>query len=310
MKKEREKKILKEVYSSEQYNNVKSSEQPDFIITAKDRFGVEVTEFFVSESSARLHNIPNYVSDIILKNIFRDKDDKETLKPDDYELIDEDKNNSFKFRGILTPKPNIENFRDMIAQTIEGKDLKFEKYDNSLDYINLIIFDNDNCFKLSSISEFTNNFFEGKLLDVLKSTNFGEIFLLSNLDKTYNNIPLRMLYHIVNNIYLKLYYFKELKNKPNERVSFELYIQYLKRSGFKNIYCNPNNMIVQIGIYKFNFIDQSIIESPLKLNSDDNVINILNYIIKDEIVNDSFISNFELFKSNTIAKLNVKASKI
>src|SRR5437764_672500 len=61
---------------------VMEGEQPDFICS-KDGvpcFGVEITEFFLTESGARLHKIGGYVSDLVAGGKYRHKDDIREIK--------------------------------------------------------------------------------------------------------------------------------------------------------------------------------------------------------------------------------------
>ena len=76
-KKEIERKILELVYEVKQYEQITDSECPDFRIKNKgynSSFGVEITEFYFSESNARLRKIPNYFSEIFDGNQYRHKE--------------------------------------------------------------------------------------------------------------------------------------------------------------------------------------------------------------------------------------------
>src|SRR5262249_5445599 len=62
--------------------DVSPSERPDFIVEHRngDRFGVEVTEFFDTESRARLERIEGYAGDLLAGKNFKHKDDRRLLK--------------------------------------------------------------------------------------------------------------------------------------------------------------------------------------------------------------------------------------
>ncbi|WP_420768268.1 hypothetical protein ACNR9V_12935 [Parageobacillus thermoglucosidasius] len=81
-KKQNEMYILKSVYKTEKYKEVKQIEEPDFIITnhSNIKFGVEVTEYYYSETDARLRKIQNYFQDLINHERYGHKQDKKQLE--------------------------------------------------------------------------------------------------------------------------------------------------------------------------------------------------------------------------------------
>src|SRR5687767_14716538 len=64
---------------------VEEGEQPDFVCSYNGVacFGVEITEFFWTESDARLRKIERYASDLISGGKFRHKDDSNEIKVSD-----------------------------------------------------------------------------------------------------------------------------------------------------------------------------------------------------------------------------------
>src|SRR3712207_5507820 len=90
-KKEAERKIFDLVYGNRESLEVTASERPDFIVQdKKGRFGVEVTEFFDTESKARLQRIEGYAGDLLEGKPHRHKADRQVLKVTkvDYERRD------------------------------------------------------------------------------------------------------------------------------------------------------------------------------------------------------------------------------
>jgi hypothetical protein len=56
-KKDKERNILFSIYKKDDYAQIEDSEEPDFIICEKkdgNRFGVEVTELYYTETNARM----------------------------------------------------------------------------------------------------------------------------------------------------------------------------------------------------------------------------------------------------------------
>lgn len=65
IKKNKEYKILRKVYTNEKIK-IKPSEEPDFIIECEmEKFGVEITEYYYNEASARLKNYKGYTEKIL-----------------------------------------------------------------------------------------------------------------------------------------------------------------------------------------------------------------------------------------------------
>lgn len=63
-KKDKELMILRTVFKKKRFRKYTFSEKPDFIIHAKDDFGVEITEYYPDETTARLHNFTDYTSKV------------------------------------------------------------------------------------------------------------------------------------------------------------------------------------------------------------------------------------------------------
>ena len=67
------------VYDKHRIDEIMAGENPDFKVRSKhqqDFFGVEVAEFYYSESNARLRNIPNYLGEILDNRRYRHKEEK------------------------------------------------------------------------------------------------------------------------------------------------------------------------------------------------------------------------------------------
>ena len=72
MNKHDEKNVLRMVYKESEYTIVDGTcEKPDFILKDSSDvvFGVEVTEYFNTESAARLLKVPNYLDKLLDENI-------------------------------------------------------------------------------------------------------------------------------------------------------------------------------------------------------------------------------------------------
>lgn len=93
--KERQKQILGMVYKTAHFERIEENERPDFLLKYRaipERFGVEVTEFYYTESDARLKNISGYRNEFIEDKEYRHKDDKDILQVGEIKILDPDDN--------------------------------------------------------------------------------------------------------------------------------------------------------------------------------------------------------------------------
>jgi len=67
-KKQDERRVFDLVYASERFDEVIPNENPDFLLRREPGmpcFGVEITEYHVSETDARLDRLPAYSTDLL-----------------------------------------------------------------------------------------------------------------------------------------------------------------------------------------------------------------------------------------------------
>lgn len=67
-KKQEERRIFDLVYADRSFYEVKDSETPDFLVRYfpnTSYFGVEVTEYYLTETNARLDNITDYTGQLL-----------------------------------------------------------------------------------------------------------------------------------------------------------------------------------------------------------------------------------------------------
>lgn len=240
-KKEREKSILKMVYKSDRIDEIIDCENPDFKVRNKHQqsfFGVEVTEFYFSESSARMRNIPNYVGEILDGRQYYHREDIKALEVHEFTLLSNDKPDQ-QLEGILMKLPPVAQYVQMVVEIIDNKSEKIQGYIEGLTHINLIILDTENRLIMLPRSDFYRNFFTPYLRTVLCKSGFREVFFVTKLEKDrLVYIPLKMLF-LVSELYLfdgvlQHYYPQSNLGSPKEALS--LFACYLYRIGVKGIH--------------------------------------------------------------------------
>ncbi len=196
-KKQSERSILSQVYNANEYAEILEGEQPDFRLRhhgISSFFGVEVTEFYYSESNARLRNIPNYFNEIIDENRYRHKRDAKTLALHNIKIVSNEGKEERESRAIVQELPTPSQYASMVADAITTKGTKFKDYDRNLTHVNLIIQDTEQRLQQSPIGEFYRYFFIDELKSALYAAEFREIFLVTTIDKNRRVFfPLKMM---------------------------------------------------------------------------------------------------------------------
>lgn len=244
-KKKKERHVLGLVYLEEDFEKVTPNEEPDFKIKHKFNnleFGVEVTEFYLSQSRARINNIPGYVSAIINQRQYKHKDDIHSLDVKEFTLIPGDgRKTQQKIKGILQEQPKVEEYVENVAKLIDRKNKHFDSYLDGLNHVNLIVYDREHRLAGTPSDKFHNFFFKPKLEKVLLESKFREIFFVTEIGtfpspkKVY--IPLKMLFLVaeiyrLNHIAATHY---PIEVKKLEKKEAQLIVEYLKWRGAKGV---------------------------------------------------------------------------
>lgn len=170
-----------------------NSEQPDFIM--KDlkydtEFGIEITQIYKNEATARFKNISTYLFEI-MQGKYRNKKDIKVLEKDTFTLEDPIEGVSFTFNGVRINSPSIDQYCQIIKKSIIIKNQKFSKY-KALPYINLIIYDKENTFGYIANSDIQNILIDDGLKRVIVSSPFNEIFIISDVSKGCAIYPIKL----------------------------------------------------------------------------------------------------------------------
>lgn len=188
-KKDRELLVLKEIYQDGKVV-ITESEQPDFIINGIDeQFGVEITDYYYNESSARLKNKPGYFESIINSpdNTILTQRDKGAITKQSIYVKD---SNDDKYKFLLDSvgvkynehydygvDPTYEDVENQLIDIINVKSVKANDY-QKLDYYELFIQDRENYFARDSQRQLRLNNSK-TLLDVVAQSNYKRVYIFS-----------------------------------------------------------------------------------------------------------------------------------
>lgn len=246
MDKQHEKKILKMVYEESLYTIINDSEKPDFILKTKDNifFGVEVTERFNSQSSARLIKNESYLGKLLDESLpdskrYMDRRDKRVFTTDTISFFDNAGKPKFESKAVMQTNLTRDEYLENLVNLIKEKDEKFKNYNPELSHVNLLIFDavhGQDCTSADNFYEyiFTNS--NGSLLTVLQESLFNEITIIVNFSDYYNFINLKELI-MTSRVIFFFDFYKSESCKQNLLNYLTHFFYCLIAEGFKNIRC-------------------------------------------------------------------------
>jgi hypothetical protein len=194
MDKERERTILNYVFGRQKLVAVNPSEKPDFecVVSNEFSFGVEVTEFFRSESLARLARIPGYAGELLANQSYRHKDDKIKIPVEDITYIVKEFNARIPMKAIFIEEGYThQSVMQGITEVIRSKSEKSEKY--RITPVDLVIHDADYCCQFANIVDVLNPIFAAGTFDEIRKSRFREIYLVTREKGVITCLPLRAI---------------------------------------------------------------------------------------------------------------------
>ncbi|MHC4088877.1 MAG: hypothetical protein ACYSVY_01105 [Planctomycetota bacterium] len=183
--KTKERAVLRMIYDETDFHSISESEVPDFIIRSQGPtgyvFGVEVTDAYHSESSARLMNLPGYVTHLLQGGEYKHKDDRQRLTVDKVTITGPDGEFKGKVPAIIQDSPSLEGHIATLIDRIEAKASRYSKLETELGHVNLIISDAERRFLLADPEDVHRHFFTEELRTSVLHSPFREIFLISEI---------------------------------------------------------------------------------------------------------------------------------
>lgn len=237
IKKKKERKIFDCVYSDRPIDSVTPSEEPDFKVkNVYGEFGVEITEFYFTQSQARLTNIPSYGIEILDTKKYRHKDDIVPLEVKEMTIVPNDGRSSFKVEGLMQEVPPMQEYVTKISELIENKNKLFRNYIVGLSHVNLIVRDYEHRMIGVSRDKFHYLLFQPQLEKALMNADFREVYFVTELGEYSSSkmvyIPLKMVFlvaeiYLLNKILVQEY--------PGNMMTAQIFAEYLTWRGAKNV---------------------------------------------------------------------------
>jgi hypothetical protein len=194
-KKQRERDILDEVYAHRNLFEVQPHESPDFLLRTHpnaNRFGVEITEFYLTQSEARLERIEGYFQDLLDGGDVRHKDDHANFKVTKVSITSKEGDvRATDVPVILHEGYRLGDFVAGVAETIGKKDRVIDDAPEGLTHINLIVRDRHQMLRSRSYRDFHFLCCTPELQQAVFTSRFREVFLITSFEEGEAFIPLK-----------------------------------------------------------------------------------------------------------------------
>lgn len=210
------------------------SESPDFKLrhcNEDKHFGVEITEFYLSDSDARIKNIPGYMSELFSGRDHRHKNDVENLKVEKARWRKADGSKEEIIDVIWRELPEVSTVVQMISTLIGRKSTKLSAYEYDLSHVNLIILDHSNRLITTAADHFYEHFFTSELRKALANTGFREVYFVTVVEQEKKVfIPLKALF-LMSEFYL--FHWALSKYQPDieyesVRAELDLFVEFMR----------------------------------------------------------------------------------
>jgi len=204
-KKKAERRIFDYVYSDRALYEVVAHENPDFLARhspASRYFGIEVTEYFVDESSARLERISEYSTQLLAGARFKHKKDAKHLNVTEVDILRADGSTHAKnIPAIIHQMPPLAECSRQVADRIVAKAKRLDASVANVSHVNLIVEDRTGLLRTVAKKDFYRVYFAKELIDAITSSNFREVFVVTMLQDELVCARLKML-HLLAEVFL------------------------------------------------------------------------------------------------------------
>ncbi len=231
-KQQEERRIFDLVYAGRSFNEVRENENPDFLVRLfpdMPYFGVEVTEYYLTETNARIDNISDYTNKLLNGEDFKHKNDKKILTVSKIDIITaSDTIHAKDVPAIIQEIPPPSRCAYDVAKRISAKADRLNDSTTECSHTNLIINDKTRLLRAMKKENFYGIYFIPELIEAITTSPFREIFLVTFLQDEHIYAPLKMLHLLA-----ELYFFNCVirsegyeKKIPPETDEVELFAAY------------------------------------------------------------------------------------
>lgn len=226
--KSRERKIVEMVFGDRSDVAIEETEKPDFRCRVSESidFGVEVTEFYLSESQARLSNISGYATDLLKSKAYRHKDDKHRIPVETVVYHRAETGAKFEIEAIVCEATTVDDIVSKVGGAIELKNRKLEAYEGSV--VDLVVHDVEAVARFESVGKLIQSVKRTGVFGAIVGSKFREIYLVTALGGGWVCVPLRANM-LVSEVLAFWGLFKEYYGEKIESLTLGAYLVELAR---------------------------------------------------------------------------------
>lgn len=188
-----ERELVDLVYGQGLFGDLEDFERPDFLFRREGLVvhGVEVTRFYLSESDARVREIPEYGLDLLNGGPYRHKDDPAVLPVQEVTYHAKGAGPGKRIKALCRDLPSEKECLDLLSTTIGEKNAKVAEYQNNAPSIDLVISDPATVFRVREFGRFLHSLGASQAFKALVSGGFREVFLVTRSGEKPVYIPLK-----------------------------------------------------------------------------------------------------------------------
>lgn len=269
-KERKELSILSRIFKEGNDCEILKSERPDFIVTYPRHFvggisvGIEVTELYYNDSSARLKNKEGYIKNVI-DGSYIHKDDKGEFNVQEVTYLPQGvMSKAFKTKILIEKKYTIDDYRRAFLHTLRKKNKKRTKYQVGLAQTCLVIYDREKYFSKISKQDFVSAFFNSYIMDEIKESPFEEIYLITSFNGGPEEFYVQLKYCLLQNEQARLLDYLASNSLFSKLVDLrisvdDVFAEVLTKKGYLGVRKHRCNDVEAVGCvrYSFNFNESS-----------------------------------------------------
>jgi hypothetical protein len=212
--KDHERQLFDYVYGDHKELSVHPSESPDFLceLNGDTVLGVEITEYFDSESTARLRKISSYPLEMVTAKRCRHRDDKKKLRIENVTYMPKgDKSNAREVTAIVHRPSSLRERLARLATIVSTKSAKYPTYCKKAPATDLVVYDPDHAFRFDDFQQLYLPITKSDVRRCVITAPFREVFLVTErASHGLVCIPLRAIAFVEEVfVFQRLYFLKQ-----------------------------------------------------------------------------------------------------
>jgi len=187
-----ERRLVELVFGGESHA-FEPAEQPDFLLDRDGQaaHGVEVTRFYLSETDARMREIPGYGVEILRGEGYRHKADPQLLTVEEITFHQGPEDLGKRLRAVRRDIPSEKERLERLAEQIGAKNSKIDEYQKKVATVDLIVDDTCSALRIRDFGRFLGLLSDNQAGKEVASGGFREVYLIADTEDVKVFVPLK-----------------------------------------------------------------------------------------------------------------------